>query len=88
MSTNSLDSVLGRSVSEIRCSDFVYFLVDGRPRVRLWGRPYFLGSRTSRGIIVGIYPDMVQLDNGNSIVRADKHEFGTNRDASDSSFVH
>lgn len=54
---------------EYECSDYVYFVVDGRPRVRLWGRPYFIGSRTSRGIIRDIYPDMCIMDNGNTIVR-------------------
>lgn len=81
--TNLVDSV-STKVADSYCSDFVYFLVDGRPRVNLWGRPYFLGSRTSRGIIVDIFPDRVILDNGSSIIK-DVYEHGANRNSSQSS---
>lgn len=85
VSSNLVDNVSSRGVDTF-CNDYVYFLVDGRPRVRLWGRPYFLGSRTSRGIIVGIFPDRVQLDNGNSIIK-DNHDSRTNRDSTDSAIL-
>lgn len=54
------------------CNDYVYFLADGRKCARLWGRVHFVGSLTSRGRIVGIFPDRCVLDNGNSITNEGK----------------
>lgn len=60
------------------CRDFVYYMVDGRQYVRLYGRVYSHGALTSRGRISGIFPDRVVLENGDSIYNATKennHDF-------------
>lgn len=57
--------------SEFPCLDYRYYLVNGIPRVKLWGRQYFIGSQTSRGRITGIFPDRCILDNGCSIVNSE-----------------
>lgn len=57
------------------CEDYLYFLVDGRKCVRLWGRPYFAGSVTSYGRILDVYPDRCLLVGGGSITNNDKRRY-------------
>lgn len=66
-------------VREVQCGDYFYFLVSGYPRVRLWGRDYFVGSKTSHGVIYEIYPDRVILQNGVHIVKQNERNiYGSN----------
>ena len=74
---------------EYPCRDYVYYMLEGRQYVRLYGRVYSHGGLTSRGRIVGIFPDRVLLDNGDSIFDARKesrNDFGTSDTANKSAW--
>lgn len=63
--TNIVDGIyLSRNVYK---SPFDYFMVNGCPHVQMYGRNYSLGSPTSRGIIVKIFPDAIILKDGSRI---------------------
>lgn len=47
-----------------------YMLVGGRKCVELFGRICYVGSRTSYGRIVDIFPDRILLDDGSFIVNS------------------
>lgn len=63
-----------------------YTLVGGRRAVMLFGRMHYIGSRTSYGRIVDIFPDRVLLDSGMSIhnqnLERTENDYGTTRPTS------
>lgn len=63
-----------------------YSIVGGRRAVMLFGRMHYIGSRTSYGRIVDIFPDRVMLDSGITINNANleraQDDYGTIRPAS------
>lgn len=44
-----------------------YMLINGVKAVQLFGRLHFVGSRTSYGRIIDIFPDRILLDSGDTI---------------------
>ena len=44
-----------------------YMLINGVKAVQLFGRLHYVGSRTSYGRIIDIYPDRLLLDSGDTI---------------------
>lgn len=74
------------SPRSISTTHYRYTLVGGRRAVMLFGRMHYLGSRTSYGRIVDIFPDRVILDSGitinNQNLERTENDYGTTRPTS------
>lgn len=71
------------SPRSISTTHYRYSLIGGRRAVMLFGRMHYIGSRTSYGRIVDIFPDRVILDSGMSIqnqnLERSENDYGTIR---------
>ena len=48
-------------------ADYHYCTISGKPYVEIYGERKTIGSRLSRGVIVAIYPDVIEFDNGDKL---------------------
>lgn len=48
-------------------ADYQYYTISGKPCAEIYGERKYLGSRMSRGVIVAIYPDVIEFDNGDKL---------------------
>ena len=63
-SSSASSSDVPKQRTEISTYHYRYMLVNGNRAVELFGRIHYLGSRTSYGRIVEIFPDRIILDTG------------------------
>lgn len=63
-SSSASSSDVPKQRTEISTYHYRYMLVNGHRAVELFGRIHYLGSRTSYGRILEIFPDRIILDTG------------------------
>ncbi len=57
--------------------DYLYFVLSGRPCVRMYGKIYSEGDYCSRGLILRIYPDRILLWDGTYLENSNSHSINS-----------
>lgn len=55
------------SSSPLLYADYNYYTISGKPCAEIYGERKFIGSVMSRGVIVAIFPDVIEFNNGDKL---------------------